>query len=111
MNAAVRAFTHRTISLWTIPVHLSKQQIRVLILAMLVLFSAFGLIYLKDMNRRLMIQYETLQSDQDELHNQWTKLLLEKSAMASQSNVATIANQKLQMAMPAADKVVMIRVS
>lgn len=111
MNAAVKALTNRTMSLWSISIQLSRQQIRVLILAILVLFSAFGLIYLKDMNRRLMIQYEMMQSDQEELHNQWTKLLLEKSALASQYNIAQTANQKLQMTMPAADKVVMIRVS
>ncbi len=73
-----------------------------------IVISAFSLIYVKDLNRRLFIQSQTLQQDQQRMVNQWGKLLLEQSTWSAQSRVQTISEQNLNMLTPSAKDVVML---
>lgn len=79
----------------------------VLLVASIVI-SAFALIYVKDLNRRLFIQSQTLQQDHQRMVNQWGKLLLEQSTWSAQSRVQNISEQSLGMVTPLAKDVVML---
>lgn len=64
------------------------------ILLGILLSSAFGTIYIKDMNRRLMGQLQQNQSDAVMLHNQYTQLLLEQSSLDNQARIQSIATNE-----------------
>lgn len=74
----------------------SSRLLNIAILFFLVL-SAFGIIYLKDLNRRLFIQYQSLQIAHDQLYEDWGKLLLEQSTWATQARIKKIAQNRLSM--------------
>jgi cell division protein FtsL len=82
--------------------------INVILLLMLIL-SAFGIIYIKDLNRRLFIQYQTLQISHDKLYEDWGKLLLEQSTWSTQSRVRKIATSRLDMNLPASKEIVVLK--
>lgn len=110
MNAYVKAaLQSRVLVLRGLPFTLTKMHALVFGLALAVLLSAFSLVYVKDMNRRLMNRSQSLQSHYVELHSQWSQLLVARGNLASQSRVAEIAAQKLHMVMPKPSKIVMIR--
>ena len=109
MNAAVKALAYRGISFdWHFPAIVMKKYILLLSLALVVLCSAFGLVYQKDVNRRLMSQLGTLQSANTELHNEWTQNLLQKMKLANQSRIISIAKDKMGMDLPAPKSVLMV---
>src|SRR3989338_6000556 len=85
-----------------------KQQLWVGFLVIVLLLSAFSVIYLKDLSRRLYIQYQQLQQVQQQKEMEWSKLLLEKGAWSTQSRVQHIATNKLDMIVPAASAVVLV---
>lgn len=79
------------------------------LLVMLLLSSAFSVIYLKDLSRRLFIQYQTLQRVQQKAEITQSKLLLEKGAWSTQSRIQFIASHELGMVTPQSDQIVMLR--
>lgn len=85
-----------------------KQQLAVGALVVLLLFSAFSVIYLKDLSRRLFIQYQQLQKVQERDEIETSKLLLEKGAWSTQSRIQEIASTKLGMEAPSMKNIVMI---
>jgi len=78
-------------------------------LVILSLCSAFSVIYLKDLSRRLFIQYQTLQHVQQTNEINQSKLLLEKGAWSTQARIQSIATKQLGMAVPASKNIVMLR--
>lgn len=108
MNAYVRSLQHRALSLGYLSFALSRLQWMVIGLALLALASAFSLIYVKDMNRRLMNTYQTEQTQYAALRSEWSELMVKKESLASQTHVATIATKNLDMMMPKPRKIVMI---
>lgn len=107
MNTAVRAIASR--GLWVVPISLNRTHLFVFLLIIASLLSAFGLVYVKDMNRRLTSHWQQVQSQNVELHNQWTQLLLKKSQLANQLHVAKMAKNTYQMNVPAPRSVVIVR--
>ena len=101
MNAVVRTLNQTTVFprllTWSFS---SKRHLTMISLMFAVLFSAFSLVYVKDMNRRLMGDLQTLQGARDHLRTQWSQLLLEESTWSSQSRVEQIAKQHFIMAVP-----------
>lgn len=80
-------------------VELWRENIAVAILLIVLLLSAFGTIYIKDMNRRLMGTLQEKQAASVQLHNQYSQLLLEKSTWDNQARVQRLATQQ-GMVMP-----------
>lgn len=72
------------------------------------LASAFSVIYLKDLSRRLFIQYQTLQQAQLQSEMERSKLLLEEGAWSTQSRIQDLANTRLNMQLPATKQIVML---
>lgn len=85
-----------------------KQQGLVVLFVILLLFSAFSVIYLKDLSRRLFIQYQQLQYKQQQSEEEWSKLLLEKGAWSTQARVQHVATTELDMVVPQTKDVVLV---
>ena len=71
--------------------------------------TAISLVYVKDLNRRLFIQYQNLEQQSSQINTNYGKLLLEKGAWDSQAHVQNIAEQRLNMEVPTAKQVVMVK--
>ncbi len=76
------------------------------LLLILIVVSLFGIVFMKDLNRRKFIYSQALQQDQDELQLQWGKLLLEQSTLTTQSRVQKIAQGQLGMIVPNDRKII-----
>lgn len=76
----------------------------------LLLISAFGVIYLKDLHRRLFIQYEHLQQQKQQQQIEWSKLLLEQSTLATQVRIQQIAQKQIGMVIPSSGNIMMVQV-
>lgn len=79
-----------------------------MVIAMGVLLSAFGIIYLKDLNRRMFIQFHSLQQAQQTDQVEWGKLLLEESTWSTQSRIQQVAEVRLKMYIPEQKDVVVV---
>lgn len=73
------------------------------------LLSAFGIVYVKDLNRRLFIQYQQLQQEQATAMNDWSKLLLEQSTWAAQARVQQVAEDRLGMYSPSTKEIILVK--
>jgi cell division protein FtsL len=79
------------------------------LLIIALLFSAFVILYLKDLNRRLFIQYQSLHVTYDKLYEDGEKLLLEYSACSNQARIQKIAQCRLGMTIPSPMQVIILR--
>lgn len=86
-----------------------KNQLVVGALIVLLLVSAFSVIYLKDLSRRLFIQYQQAQQVQEREEIEWSKLLLEEGAWSTQARIQNLASTQLDMVMPNVKNIVMIK--
>ena len=66
---------------------------------------ALGVIYMKDLNRRLLINYQELKMDNSALNVAHSKLLLEYSMLSAQARIQKIAIKNLNMQMPSLDRI------
>lgn len=85
-----------------------KRQIVLFVLLLALLLSAFGTVYMKDINRRYMGTLQTLQATQATLQNQYSQLLLEKSTWSNQARIQSLASRELGMAMPTSSVVLAV---
>ncbi|MCB1827928.1 MAG: cell division protein FtsL [Coxiellaceae bacterium] len=108
MNTATRVYGRnyaaRKANTWSF----SLKQVGVSLLALGLLLSAFGVVYAKDLNRRLFIQYQGLQREAQGYQVQWSKLLLEQGAWSTQSRIQRLAQKQLNMVIPTSRKVVFV---
>jgi cell division protein FtsL len=110
MNTAVRALHHtETLQRPSFALTAHKPGIGTLLLTIIVLLSGLAVIYLADVNRRLAISLEESMTTQNQLHQQWGKLLLEQSTWSTQARVQSIAAQQLSMQTPASNQIVIVR--
>jgi len=91
-----------------VPLSLSGLHVGVIALVAVILLSSFAVVYVKDLNRRLFIQYQAQQQTQQQLQTQWGKLLLERSTWSTQSRISKMAKEKLHMVAPSPRDVIMI---
>lgn len=99
-SAEIRAFKKNGLQ-----VSVAGLGITALVLA--ILLSAFGVIYLKDLSRRLFIQSQDVQQVQQQYQIDWGKLLLEQSTWSSQSRIQQLAQQRMDMVVPSIQNVKM----
>src|SRR5262245_39086358 len=110
MNTAIRVVTHDRYQPIVPAFYLAKPKLINMILIVILLLSAFAVIYIKDVNRRLFIQYQSAQAAHDKLYEDWGKLLLEQSTWSSQARVQKIARYRLSMNIPSPKEVVVLKV-
>ncbi|QTS83749.1 cell division protein FtsL [Coxiella endosymbiont of Amblyomma nuttalli] len=108
MNAVTRVIVKQNIETRNRIFYVTRCRILIISLVVDLLCSAFGVIYFKDLNRRLFIRYETLQHEKMEELIEWGRLLLEQSTWSTQSRIQQIAQQKLGMEVPGAKEIILI---
>ena len=110
MNAIVRSATYGSVVdskvkqeelVFTLP------GLSVLVLVLVLLFSALALVYVKDVNRQLVGFTAQLARDYATLQMTHDKLLLDRSVWSAQSRIQRDA-EKIEMQLPAAKETVMI---
>ncbi|MCH9769360.1 MAG: cell division protein FtsL [Gammaproteobacteria bacterium] len=87
---------------------ISISRVAIALVGIGILLSALGVVYMKDLNRRLFIQYQTLLQQRSQYQTQWGKLLLEQSTWSTQASVQNYATKHLNMVMPKSNNVVMV---
>ncbi|QLH41542.1 MAG: cell division protein FtsL [Coxiellaceae bacterium] len=109
MNTAVRALPSRSTAGRANVHHFNWwSTLKAMILFVIVLFSAIAVVYVKDLNRRLYINYQGLQEQQNQIYIDWGKLLLEQSTWSTQARVQEIAEKRLNMQVTAPKTAVLI---
>lgn len=108
MNTATRVYGKSYLQKKTTYFRLSLTSFFVGVLVLGLLISAFGVIYAKDLNRRLFIQYEDLQQQEQYYQVEWSKLLLEQGAWSTQARIQRLAQQQLNMVIPSTRNVVFV---
>lgn len=111
MNAITRVATQESlIGSRITSISFPLPRLRMLILVVMLLISAFGIIYIKDVNRRLFINYQNLQYDSNVLKINHEKLLLENSAWNREARIQQLAEQDLNMKIPSTANVIVVKV-
>ncbi|HEY5603489.1 MAG TPA: cell division protein FtsL [Gammaproteobacteria bacterium] len=80
-----------------------------LVLVLAVTVSAFQVIYTKHQNRQAFIALQNLKQQQDEMETDWGKLQLEQATWAAHGRVEKIASNELEMVIPPAGTVSVIK--
>jgi cell division protein FtsL len=88
---------------------LTKRFGALLMLLLMVVASAFQVIYAKHQNRQAFVALQQLKQQQDEMETEWGKLQLEQAAWASHGRVEKIAGNELEMVIPPAGAVSIIK--
>ena len=85
-----------------------KVDLPILVMMLLVLFSAVAVVVTKHAGRSEFVVMQQLEHQRDKLNEEWGRLLLEESTWASPGRVEEQARNKLNMLMPTADNTVMV---
>jgi cell division protein FtsL len=91
------------------PVKLSSANLRIWLLVVAIMVSALAVVYVKDLNRRLYIDYQSLQQINSETNVDYSKLLLEQGAWSTQGRVQVVAMNSLNMIIPPSSNIVMLK--
>lgn len=75
----------------------------------LALVTALSVVEARHRNRLAFAQLQTLRAEQDALDTEWGRLLLEQGAWAEHRRVEGLAQNRLDMTLPRADQVVIVR--
>lgn len=78
-------------------------------LSLLVFGSALSVVYSKHLNRKLFVNLEQLGQVHDELQVEWGRLQLEHSTWASHDRIRQLARTRLQLQVPSADSIVLVK--
>lgn len=84
---------------------------RLLLLAAALLSSAIAAVELRHESRKLFTQLQHLQAQRDALDIEWGKLLLEEGAWSQHRRIEALARARLNMDLPEAERIVVIRVT
>jgi len=90
---------HKTALAFDIWQDLQKHLLTYIVL-MLVVASAFSVIYFTHLNRQSTSSLEVLLTERDELDIEWRNLLLEQNSLAEHSAIESKAEQLLKMKRP-----------
>ncbi|MFA6409915.1 MAG: cell division protein FtsL [Gammaproteobacteria bacterium] len=115
MNMSVRALDSTNAELFeersSLSFAFSISESGILTLLFAVLLSALALIYFKDLNRCLFINYQETAQVTERLIVEHDQLMLEASAWASPPRVQQIATEKWNMRIPSPEEVVLLDAS
>lgn len=89
---------------------LPLSKIRFIFLLASIVFSAMALIYVKDLNRRLFINYQNLQSLAHQLEVKQGKYMLEASMLSTPTRVQQVAVERWQMHVPVAKDTILLEI-
>jgi len=86
-----------------------KVAILMSVLFIAVLGSAVAVVYSKHESRKLFVQLQGLEREKDRMDIEWGRMQLEQSTWATHAKIEKIASTRLEMQIPGADSVVIIR--
>ena len=110
MNTAVRVSSNQWLAMeWLSAIRVHRRHFAVALLMLLVIASAFSIVYIKDLNRRLLIDFQSQTTQMQAHKTKRGQLLLEESTWARQSRVQQIAENQLDMVMPTSKDVVLLQ--
>lgn len=78
-------------------------------LLLMVMGSAFAIVYSKHQSRKLFVELQTVRKQIDDLNIEWGRLQLEQSAWSAHGRIESIARKRLSMKLPDANEIVYIR--
>jgi cell division protein FtsL len=81
----------------------------VLLLLIAVIGSALGVIYAREQNRRLFVDYTQLIKDHDDLNVEFSRLELEQATWAETNRIEQVARGQLGMVTPDAASTVLVK--
>ena len=90
---------------------ISSQTVQIIIatvLANVVVGSGIWVVLAKHESRQLFAEIEELKREQDRLQIDWGRLRLEQSAWATHSRIETLARERMNLAPPTDQRVVII---
>ncbi|ARD43899.1 MULTISPECIES: cell division protein FtsL [Colwelliaceae] len=94
-----------TLDIW----HDIKRHLVIYGILLLVLISAFSVIYFTHLNRQTTSKIEVLLTERDALENEWRNLLLEQNSLAEHSAIESSAEKQLNMTRPDASSEIIIK--
>ncbi len=98
MNAAARALAEGTLGpTGARTLTVSSQMLGLILLVITVLASAVAVVYVKNLDRQLYGDLQTLKQARDSLHVEYGQLLLEQNTLAAPARIQAIAQQQLGM--------------
>ncbi len=89
----------------------SRETLVIVLLSLSIFLTAISVVYAKDLNRRLFIQYQSAQAEQQQDDVDFGKLLLEQTTWSQQARIQSVATDQLGMIMPLAQDAIMVKVS
>jgi len=75
----------------------------------LLLISAFSVIYFTHLNRQTTSKIEVLLTERDVLENEWRNLLLEQNSLAEHSTIESSAEKQLNMTRPDSSSEIIVK--
>jgi cell division protein FtsL len=81
----------------------------VLLLLLAVIGSALGVIYAREQNRRLFVDYTQLIKDHDDLNVEFSRLELEQATWAETNRIEQVARGQLGMVAPDATNTILVK--
>ena len=81
----------------------------VLLLLLAVITSALGVVYAREQNRRLFVDYTQLHKERDELNVEYSRLELEQATWAETNRIDQVARGQLGLVAPGAADTVVIK--
>lgn len=98
MNSISRSISEQLSALGapTLPL-VGRPGLRIFFLCVGLFATALGIIVLKDVNRRLYNQYQSLKISHEKQYETWGALSLEQSTLSTPSRVEKIASDRLNM--------------
>jgi len=80
-----------------------------MVLAIVVLVSAVAVVHAKYRSRVLFGELQNLDAQADEVDIEWERLLIEHGAWGTPAHIEVSARKKLNMRMPRAEEVIIIK--
>ncbi len=81
----------------------------VLLLLVAVIGSALGVVYAREQNRRLFVDYTQLIKEHDDLNVEFSRLELEQATWAETNRIEQVARGQLGLVSPGAANTVLVR--
>ncbi|MCG8380441.1 MAG: cell division protein FtsL [Proteobacteria bacterium] len=88
---------------------MAPQPVAASLLCLVLIVSALGVAYSSHQTRNMYRELQVLEKDNDDLEHEFEKLLLEQSAWADYTRLNEVAREKLDMAPPETDDMVVLR--
>ena len=78
-------------------------------LVVAVILSGLAVVYSKFLSRSLFVELQQVRASRDHVDMEWGRLQLELATQGALGRVMRIANERLQMQVPAAEQIVVVK--